>query len=78
MDQELLSICTPPHTAMRDYSQVPSIDLGVGVTWSAMVMGFASDGGAGKIARATQTSSAARLEREARLSVYFFEAETGC
>src|SRR5947209_4242132 len=33
LDEELLSICQPPNTEKRDYSQSPSADLGTSVFW---------------------------------------------
>ena len=33
LDDELLSICQPPNTEKRDYTQAPSADLGTSVFW---------------------------------------------
>jgi len=33
LDDELLSICQPPNTEKRDYTQSPSADLGTSVFW---------------------------------------------
>jgi hypothetical protein len=70
MDEVLLKICDPPHSRMRDYSQAPSADLGAGVFWTMPEIG---DGpGDPK----TETGWApARLERQARVKVYFFVPE---
>src|SRR3981189_973629 len=35
MDEELMRICSPPHTQMRDYRQGPSGDPGGGGVWAA-------------------------------------------
>jgi hypothetical protein len=75
MDDELLRICAPPHTAMRDYRQFPSADLGCGVFWTMPEMkGAPEEKG---IQRQALRSGAARLERWARLRVYFFLPEVG-
>ncbi len=72
MDQELMSICTPPHTRMQDYTQIPSLDLGSGVFWSMPKIedvtkenrSLLEGRGAGGAVR----------ERRAEMKVYFFEA----
>jgi hypothetical protein len=75
MDEELLRICAPPHTRMRDYSQSPSVDLAAGVFWTMPELT--------NVAKEESTvaqgrdASAARLERWARLKVYFFVPEVG-
>ncbi len=73
MDNELLKICDPPYTGMLDYSQTPAADLGSGLFWTAPVMGNAP----GDIAIQKQQWSAglARVDRYARLRIYFFLAE---
>lgn len=74
MDEELLRICHPPHTAMRDYRQTPSVDLGCGVFWTMPELKNAA-----KEAREQdkRRGGAARLERRASLRVYFFLPEVG-
>ena len=75
MDQELLAICTPLHTEMRDYSQAPSVDLGAGVFWSMPVL---ADGTSeSRSVREGRSGGQARLEREAQVKVYFFLPEAG-
>jgi hypothetical protein len=73
MDNELVRICAPPHTQMRDYSQTPSADLGSGIFWTAPELGNAP----GDISTQKQQWSAgtARVERYAQLRVYFFLPE---
>jgi len=75
MDTELVRICNPPHTEMRDYSQAPSTDLGSGVFWTAPLMANAP----GDIPIDKQQWSAAtgRIERYAHLRIYFFFPEVG-
>jgi len=73
MDTELLRICDPPHAGMRDYSQVPSVDLGSGVFWTTPELGNAP--GAMPIQKEQWSAGAARVERFAQLRVYFFLPE---
>ena len=73
MDQELMSICRPSYTRMQDYTQVPSVDLGMGICWSlpqvADVTNENSD------LRGGRSAGAWFRERRAQLKVYFFELE---
>jgi len=73
MDEELLRICDPPHTEMRDYRQSPSVDLGSGVLWTKPALKGAP--GEPQIGKQQRSASAARLERWALLKVYFFLPE---
>ena len=73
MDEELLSICSPPHTGMRDYRQSPSVDLGSGVFWTMPELKTAP--GVEQIRKQERMASTVRLERWARLRVYFFLPE---
>lgn len=73
MDEELLRICNPPHTGMRDYSQAPSVDLGSGVFWTMPDLTKAP--GEAPVAKQQRGASAARLTRYAALKVYFFLPE---
>lgn len=73
MDVELLRICDPPHTTMRDYSQTPSADLGSGIFWTTPEMGNAP--GDVSIQKQQWSASLARVERYAQLRIYFFLAE---
>ncbi len=70
LDDELLRICAPPRTEMRDYQQSPSVDLGSGVFWTMPEL---------KRLPVAQNESAsagaARLERLAALRVYFLLPE---
>jgi len=75
MDEELLSICGPPYTGMRDYRLAPSVDLGCGVFWTTPELkNAAADRASGRM---RQSADAARLERWAGLRVYFFVPEVG-
>lgn len=73
MDQELLKICHPPHTEMRDYQQSPSADLGAGVFWTMPELRTAP--GAEQIRKQERRAARVRLERWARLRIYFFLPE---
>ncbi len=73
MDEELLRISNPPHTAMRDYRQAPSVDLGSGVFWTTPELRGTAGEGKGWVQE--RSASAARLERSARIRVYFFLPE---
>jgi hypothetical protein len=73
MDSELLRICDPPHTGMRDYSQTPSADLGSGIFWTVPEMGNAP--GDISIQKQQWSASSARVERYAQLRLYFFLPE---
>jgi hypothetical protein len=70
MDEMLLRICEPPHTRMRDYSQAPSGDMGVGVFWTMPEIGNAA-----RDTKLETGSAPSRLERQARMNVYFFPPE---
>lgn len=73
MDEELLRICAPPHTQMRDYRESPSVDLGCGVFWTMPELKSAP--GAAQKEMQTTATSAGRLERSAVLRIYFFLPE---
>lgn len=75
MDEELLRICNPPHTGMRDYSQSPSADLGSAVFWT--MPDLAKAPGELPIQKQQWSASAARVARYAQLKVYFFLPEVG-
>ncbi len=73
MDSELLRICCPPHTGMRDYSHAPSLDLGSGVFWSMPDLKPAP--GELSVAKQQRAAGTARLARLAELTVFFFLPE---
>lgn len=74
MADELMRICSPPYTGMRDYQQTPSADLGCGVFWTTPELKKASSE---TEMQRDQIAGAARLERRATLRVYFFLPEVG-
>lgn len=71
LDAELLGICQPQQTAQRDFTQTPSVDLGTRVFWTVPELGAISgsqvDQNAGR---------GTRLERSARVRVFFFSEVT--
>jgi hypothetical protein len=73
MDQELLRICNPPHTGMRDYGQSPSMSLGSSIFWT--MPNLAKAPGEDPMVKQQSRASAARLTRYAQLKVYFFLPE---
>jgi len=75
MDEELLRICTPPHTGLRDYSQSPTASLGSSIFWT--MPDLAKAPGEAPITKVQRSAGAARLTRYAHLKVYFFLAEVG-
>ena len=81
LDTELLSICQPLHTEKMDYTQSPSADLGTAVFWTQP--SFGEGKGAGPSSRRTsgvtdlsESHQDARVERKARLTIYFFPEVT--
>jgi hypothetical protein len=73
MDSELMSICTPPHSEMLDYTQTPSADLGSGIFWTAPEIGDAQGGAA--VAKLQWGAGEGRLARYAQVRIYFFLPE---
>lgn len=88
LDDELLAICQPPYTEKRDYTQSPSVDLGTSVFWgqpsftegkgSGMYWGRVSFPERIKSGTTDEAESHqdARVERKARLTLYFFSEVT--
>ncbi len=88
LDDELLSICQPPHTEKMDYTQAPSADLGTKVFWGQP--SFSEGKGAGRfwgrvsfperiksgVTDDAESTQDARVERKARLTIYFFSEVT--
>ena len=84
LDDELLGICQPPNTEKRDYTQAPSADLGTMVFWGQPSFTEGKGTGLywGRVSFPERTKSGvtdeaegqqdARVERKARLTIYFF------
>jgi hypothetical protein len=70
LDQELLEISQPRRTGKRDYTQVPSADLGTDLFWSWPELGEVA--GSEGIGMLPEKGQGARLERRARIRIFFF------
>ena len=69
LDGELLTICQPPNTEKRDYTQSPSADLGTSVFWNQPVFDEVKSKAVEDNTRPHQDG---RAERRTRLTVCFF------
>lgn len=87
LDSELLGICQPPNTEKLDYTQAPSVDLGTKVFWDQPMFEQATPSGAEdntlayqgrgvKRAMYEQAYQDGRVERRAKITVYFFSEVT--
>lgn len=87
LDDELLGICQPPNTEKLDYTQAPSVDLGTKVFWDQPVFEQATTSGVenntlayqGRGVRRAMYELAhqdGRVERRAKVTVYFFSEVT--
>jgi hypothetical protein len=72
LDMELLSICEPPRTSKRDYTQSPSVDLGTSILWTTPSLGKVSGTEAAKNEGLPRGNEGVRLERSTSLKVFFF------
>ena len=88
LDDELLGICQPPNTEKLDYTQSPSADLGTSVFWGQPSFTGGDTSGVGRqhgwrirggrcdgrcMKQAYQDG---RVERKARLTIFFFSEVT--
>lgn len=87
VDDELLRICQPPHTEKMDYTQAPSVDLGTKVFWDQPTFEqpttsgvedetLAYQGRGVKRAMYEQAHQDGRVERRAKVTVFFFSEVT--
>jgi hypothetical protein len=76
LDTELLSICQPPRTSKRDYTQTPSVDLGTNILWTIPEFGKISGGEALRNEGLPRGTEGVRLERSATVKVFFFSEVT--
>lgn len=88
LDEELLSICQPPNTEKRDYTQSPSVDLGTTVFWNQPTFGEGKGTGRfwGRVSFPERMKSGVtddaevhqdgRVERKGRMTIYFFSEVT--
>jgi hypothetical protein len=84
LDSELLSICQPPNTEQLDYTQSPTADLGTRVFWNQPSFSEGKGSGlfGGRVSFPERVKSGvtddaeskqdARVERKARLTIFFF------
>jgi len=72
LDMELLSMCQPPWTSKRDYTETPSVDLGTRIFWTQPEFGKVSGSEAAKNEGLPRGSEGVRLERSVSLKVFFF------
>ncbi len=77
LDDELLGICQPANTEKRDYTQSPSADLGTKVFWSQPAFAETQPRQAASV-RETRESRIqdGRVERKARVTIFFFSEVT--
>jgi hypothetical protein len=88
LDDELLGICQPPSTEKMDYTQSPAADLGTSVFWgqpsfsegrgNGMFWGRVSfpERVKGGMTDEAELQQDARVERKARMTIYFFSEVT--
>ena len=88
LDDELLSICQPSSAEKRDYTQAPSTDLGTTVFWNPPA--FSEGKGSGRfwgrvsfpermqsgVTEDAESHQDGRVERKARMTIYFFPEVT--
>jgi hypothetical protein len=73
LDGELLAICQPPNTGKLDYTQSPPADLGTRVFWGQP--SFVEKNKSSSVGDAERHADG-RVERIARLTVFFFSEVT--
>ena len=73
LDSELLAICQPPNTEKRDYTQAPSTDLGTKVFWSEPAF---AERQTNALVGEAEPHPDGRVERRARLTIFFFSEVT--
>jgi hypothetical protein len=73
LDDELLGICQPPNTEKMDYTQAPAADLGTKVFWSQPIFEESSKS---KVEDLAERHDDGRVERQTRLTVFFFSEVT--
>ena len=76
LDMLLLSMCQPPCTSKRDYTQTPSADLGTKILWTQPSFGKLSGSEAARNEGLPRGSEGIRLERSASLRAFFFSEVT--
>lgn len=72
LDMDLLNICQPAFASKRDYTQVPSVDLGTKIFWTEPVFGKVSGSDGARAEGLPRGNEQVRLERSASLKVFFY------
>jgi len=72
LDMELLGISQPPYALKRDYSQLPSVDLGTKISWTQPSFGKVAGSETAKNEGLPRGTEGVRLERSANLKLFFF------
>ncbi len=72
LDIVLMNICQPLFTAKQDYTQTPSVDLGTNIFWTFPDFGKVIGSQAPPNEALPRGTSGVRLERTAKLNVFFF------
>lgn len=73
MDEELLRICAPPHTGMRDYSQDPSADMTARIFWT--IPETAKISADATVEKQQWGAAQARVQRCVQMTIFFFLPE---
>ena len=73
LDDELLSICQPPNTTKQDFTQAPSADLGTSVFWGQPSF---TEGTKSGVTDEAEKHQDGRVERKAKLTIYFYSEVT--
>jgi hypothetical protein len=73
LDDELLGICQPTNTEKQDFTQAPSADLGTKVFWSQPVF---EENTKSAVEDQAQRHDDGRVERKARVTIFFFSEVT--
>jgi hypothetical protein len=69
LDYELFGICQPTNTEKQDFTQAPSADLGTKVFWSQPVV---EEKAKSSVEDSAEKHPDGRVERRARLTIFFF------
>ena len=72
LDTELISICQPAATLKLDYTQSTPVSLGTSIVWTMPQLGKAMGSEAPRTEALPRATTGVRLERSARLNVFFF------
>jgi hypothetical protein len=76
LDLELLAICQPQYTSKLDYTQTPAANLGTNIFWTPPQFGEITGSEALRNEGLLRGDEGVRLERTAKLRVFFFSEVT--